>query len=178
MYIIILYINVLYKNWNRGENSTVSAVVQLPWREHLFYASLPTRANKSGGRSPVDGNDAPLPWAHFRSVRPSDASTYNIIPKCCTKVLSRTQVLREKGFFSRLYSPVAATPRSSQYMTTVYNIVIILYVYKNGKIIFCVLTKHHPATTTLRPARDDGGGGVSVSVRGPRWLEDGRGGST
>jgi len=39
--------------------------------------------------------------------------------------------------------------------------------------MFCVLTKHHPATTTLRPARD--GGGVSVLDRGPRWLEDGCG---
>lgn len=151
----------------------VSVAVQLPWRQYLFYASLPTRVNKSGGLSPVDGNDAPRPWAHFRRVRPSDASraerylqyyTY----KCCTKVLSRTRVLREKGFFCRLYLPVTAASRSSQYIKTVHDIAIILYyVYKNGKIIFCVLTKHYPATTTLRPARD-GGGEVSVLVRGPR----------
>lgn len=78
----------------------------------------------------------------------------------------------QKSYHARGFSAkrafFAVCIRSPQYITIVHNIVIILYVYKNSKIILCVLTKHHPATTTLRPARDDGDGGVSVFVRGPR----------
>lgn len=138
------------------ENSTVSVTaVQLPWREQiLFHTSLSTRANKSGGprSSPVDGNDEPRPWAHFRKVRPP---VYE----------SRTRVLREKKK-RFLPPPLVTIPNSSLIYNTIWQKrdIIIISIISNKIILFYVLTRHHPTTTKLWPR----GGGVSALVRGPR----------
>lgn len=74
----------------------------------ILYASLPTRANKSAERSPVDrGDDVPRPWAHFRRVRPSnDIAAYLIILYLSTvqKSLSRVRSSAKMAFLPFVFA--------------------------------------------------------------------------